>query len=317
MEAVLERFLPGPSVAREPRHRGSRGRPEPLGSESSSDIKDPATRPVPDEELLRLYRGGDQQAFRRLYERHRAPLIRFVRRTAFDPAEAEEIIQETWMAVIRGRERYVANARFVTYLFSIARRRGIDRWRRRGRRLESEDAGTLERASAPDGTQPESLLGAEALAAAMAASIQALPPLQREVYFEGLPSDQSAVWVPRRFQFHLPTGCLITSGGTGIPCVQWGRSIASVLRELGARDVVVSSNVATFSVLELVEGTAPADRQVVPARWEKVTLDSSAAPVGSDGPISVQILPLFETRNFTPARGLRDATVEVLRPVSP
>jgi RNA polymerase sigma-70 factor (ECF subfamily) len=44
---------------------------------------------------MRLYRGGDQEAFRKLYERHRGPLIRFVRRTAFDNSDAEEIIQET------------------------------------------------------------------------------------------------------------------------------------------------------------------------------------------------------------------------------
>ena len=63
-----------------------------------------------DEALMRLYRGGDQGAFRKLYARHRAPLIRFVRRTAFDSSDVEEIIQETWMAVIRGRDRSGAPA---------------------------------------------------------------------------------------------------------------------------------------------------------------------------------------------------------------
>jgi RNA polymerase sigma factor (sigma-70 family) len=89
-----------------------------------------------DEELMGLYRGGDQAAFRRLYDRYRGPLIRFVSRMALDPSDVEEIVQETWMAVIRGRERYISNARFVTYLFSIARRRSMDRWRRRGRQPE-------------------------------------------------------------------------------------------------------------------------------------------------------------------------------------
>jgi hypothetical protein len=43
------------------------------------------------------------------------------------------------MAVIKGRERYSPSARFVTYLFAIARRRTMDRWRQRGRHFE-EDA---------------------------------------------------------------------------------------------------------------------------------------------------------------------------------
>jgi len=137
---------------------------------------------VSDEELMRLYRGGDEEAFRTLYERYRAPLVRFVRRTALDQADAEEIVQETWLAVIRGRERYVASARFVTYLFSIARRRGMDRWRQRGRQPELQDAGAIESFPAPARTQPESLIGEEALAQALAAAVETLPLLQREAF---------------------------------------------------------------------------------------------------------------------------------------
>jgi RNA polymerase sigma-70 factor (ECF subfamily) len=138
---------------------------------------------------MRLYRGGDQEAFRKLYERHRGPLTRFVRRTTFDSSDAEDIIQETWMAVIRGRERYIAHARFVTYLFSIARRRGIDRWRRRGRHFELEDTDALELVPAPARTQPESIIGAEALAEAIAAALEVLPLLQRETFLLRVETD--------------------------------------------------------------------------------------------------------------------------------
>jgi RNA polymerase sigma-70 factor, ECF subfamily len=117
-----------------------------------------------DEELMGLYRGGNQAAFRKLYERYRGPLIRFVRRTAFEPSDVEEVVQETWMAIIRRREQYVPHARFVTYLFSIARRRGIDRWRQRGRLPELDDIDAHDDLSAPERTQPESIAGHEALA---------------------------------------------------------------------------------------------------------------------------------------------------------
>jgi RNA polymerase sigma-70 factor (ECF subfamily) len=135
-----------------------------------------------DEELMGLYRGGDQAAFRKLYDRYRGPLMRFVSRTALDAADVEEIVQETWMAVIRGRERYIAHARFVTYLFSIARRRGMDRWRRRGRQPEADDIDALGLLPGPARMQPESLVGEEALAGAIAAAIEALPLLQREAF---------------------------------------------------------------------------------------------------------------------------------------
>jgi RNA polymerase sigma-70 factor (ECF subfamily) len=85
-----------------------------------------------DEELLQRYRGGDGDAFRVLYGRHREHLYRFVLRLTGNCAEGEEVFQETWMAVIYGRERFRADARFATYLFSIVRRRAADRWRKRG-----------------------------------------------------------------------------------------------------------------------------------------------------------------------------------------
>jgi Sigma-70 region 2 len=91
-----------------------------------------------DEELALRFRRGDHQAFDLLYARYRAPLLRFVRRTTPNPSDLEEVIQEIWLAVIRGRERYMPRARFVTYLFSVARRRSIDRWRRYGVQLDPD-----------------------------------------------------------------------------------------------------------------------------------------------------------------------------------
>jgi RNA polymerase sigma-70 factor (ECF subfamily) len=157
-------------------------------ADQDSSVPRPA---VSDEDLMRLYRGGDEGAFRKLYERHRGSLLRFVRRTARHNSDVEEIVQETWMAVIRGREQYVPNARFVTYLFSIARRRGMDRWRRSGRQPEFDQADALEQVPAPAPTQPESLVGEAALAGAIAAAVEALPLLQRETFLLRVETDLS------------------------------------------------------------------------------------------------------------------------------
>lgn len=180
MQALLDSFPAWPSLRRQLRPLVPGNAPVALSNHFQRNPPIPATRSVADEELMRRYRGGDAEAFRTLYERYRAPLLHFIRRTAIDSSDVEEIVQETWMAVIRGRERYVPQARFVTYLFSIGRRRSVDGWRRRGRQPELEDSDAIDLIPAPQPTQPESIIGEEALAAALATAIQALPLLQRE-----------------------------------------------------------------------------------------------------------------------------------------
>lgn len=179
-EGLLEHSLFWRSCGGAWRHTPLDGPPVALSNDSRPPLSTSVKAAVSDEELMRLYRGGDQEAFRRLYERYRSPLMRFVRRMSLDRYDADEVVQETWLAVIRGR--YVPRARFVTYLFSIARRRVMDRWRRRGRQPELEASEALELAPAPARMQPESLVGDEALARAIAAAVDALPLLQREAF---------------------------------------------------------------------------------------------------------------------------------------
>lgn len=136
-----------------------------------------------DEELALLFRRGDDEAFDLLYARYRAPLLRFVRRTTPNPSDLEEVVQEVWLAVIRGRERYVPRARFVTYLFSIARRRSIERWRQYGVKLDPDgDVTELEALPAPVQTWPEAGAETEAIGAAILRAIDGLPLAQRETF---------------------------------------------------------------------------------------------------------------------------------------
>jgi RNA polymerase sigma-70 factor, ECF subfamily len=133
--------------------------------------------------LMRRYQRGDDQAFHQLYERHRASLRRFVRRLSPETSDNEEIAQETWMAVIHGRGRYRPQARFVTYLFSIARRRTMDRWRKLGREPELEpDGEELDRLLGPTSHEPEYQAATVALRADLMTAVASLPILQREAF---------------------------------------------------------------------------------------------------------------------------------------
>ncbi|MEM1112672.1 MAG: sigma-70 family RNA polymerase sigma factor [Pseudomonadota bacterium] len=76
------------------------------------------------------YRRGDADAFEHLYQRHKDGLFSFLFRSLPRPALAEELAQDTWMAVVRAAPDYEPRARFRTWLFQIARNRVIDHWRR-------------------------------------------------------------------------------------------------------------------------------------------------------------------------------------------
>src|SRR5438034_9804882 len=94
---------------------------------------------APDEQPMRAYRDGNAAAFDTLYLRRRGRLFRFVLRSVKSRAAAEELFQESWMRVIEARERYAPQARFTTWLYTIAHHRMVDHWRRRGPSLVALD----------------------------------------------------------------------------------------------------------------------------------------------------------------------------------
>ena len=144
-----------------------------------------ATDAPTDEALMLRYRDGDDAAFRALYGRYRAPLMRFSRHLIGHAGDAEEVFQETWIAVIDSRARYSVRARFATWLFAIAHRRAADRHRQRARRpmhTGAESALLVEMQAAPESAQPAELAMAEARQRALDAAIARLPFEQREVF---------------------------------------------------------------------------------------------------------------------------------------
>lgn len=142
-----------------------------------------------DEALMLAYAAGDAGAFARLYARHERPVYRFLRRSLDDDAGANELLQETWLSVVRNAAGYVPSARFTTWLFGIARSRLIDHWRAR-RPLASLDApvdgdgeSTLaDMIAADERAQPERQALSRAQGAALLQAVQALPPAQREAF---------------------------------------------------------------------------------------------------------------------------------------
>ena len=72
-----------------------------------------------DEQLMLAFSKGSAEAFSELFVRYKQPLFGFFRRRVPDPAHAEELAQETFLAVLRASSRYEPRALFRTYLYAI------------------------------------------------------------------------------------------------------------------------------------------------------------------------------------------------------
>ena len=88
----------------------------------------------PDEDLMVRYQGGEVRAFEILLSRHRKPVYNFILRYVGDKETAEDLLQETFMRVIKGAEAYKRQAKFTTWLYTIARTLCVDQTRRRKHR---------------------------------------------------------------------------------------------------------------------------------------------------------------------------------------
>ncbi len=91
---------------------------------------DPARAGDPaDAALVAALRNGDEAAFRELVRRHHAALVRLARASVPSHAVAEEVAQETWLAVIQGIGRFEGRSSLKSWIFAIlvnrARSRGV------------------------------------------------------------------------------------------------------------------------------------------------------------------------------------------------
>ena len=76
-----------------------------------------------EEKLLTKLRSGDETAFSTLFDALNSRLYGLARTFTSSPALAEDIVQETWLAVIRGLRGFEGRSSLRTWIFSILVRR--------------------------------------------------------------------------------------------------------------------------------------------------------------------------------------------------
>lgn len=146
-----------------------------------------------DEMLMVRYQRGDREAFGELVRRYERPIYNFVIRQLRHPSTAEDLTQDVFMRVVQNAADFKHEARFSTWLYTIARNLCVDQHRKAShRRHPSLDQPT----SGDDGARPlgesiadghpsasvERVVAGSQVASKIAEAVDSLPEDQREVF---------------------------------------------------------------------------------------------------------------------------------------
>jgi RNA polymerase sigma-70 factor (ECF subfamily) len=145
-----------------------------------------------DASLLEAWRDGDRDAGRALYDRHARSLYRFFRNKV--DGGVDDLLQETFLALVEGRDRFRGDASVRTYLFVIARRLLRAHWERSRRDAGRVDVGEVSVAALS--TSPSGLAARAQEHRLLAAALRRLPMDQQIVielhYWEELSGSELA-----------------------------------------------------------------------------------------------------------------------------
>jgi len=146
------------------------------------------------------FQRGDARAFEALVKRHRGAVFQFLLRSVGERGRAEDLLQETWLKVVRGAAAWEPKARFTTWVYTMARNLCVDESRRAA--LRKPVAGAAGEAMGEEGPPMTERVPDEGAAPDRAAhnvrvrpllerALAALPPEQREVFvlreYSGVP----------------------------------------------------------------------------------------------------------------------------------
>jgi RNA polymerase sigma-70 factor, ECF subfamily len=100
-------------------------------------------------QLVRSLQAGDEAAFAELVERYHPSLVRLALSYVREHSVAEEVAQETWLAVLQGIGRFEQRSSFHTWLFKILTNRAKTRGQREARSVPMSSLGPADEADEP------------------------------------------------------------------------------------------------------------------------------------------------------------------------
>jgi RNA polymerase sigma-70 factor, ECF subfamily len=102
-------------------------------SGQTESIQSPASQPKSEADLLAALRAGDEAAFTALVDMYYPSMVRIAMMYVSDQAIAEDVVQETWIGVLRGLDRFEGRSSLKTWIFTILTNRAKTRAQREGR----------------------------------------------------------------------------------------------------------------------------------------------------------------------------------------
>lgn len=153
------------------------------------------TRVLEEKDSIDRLKAGDEAVFGMLYTRHTPSMIRVAATIVNSRATAEEVSQETWLAVLKNIGGFEGRSSLAGWIFTILINKARTRARRDGRSVSFDEGGEENNLSAAfdghgrwkempelwDEITPERIVAGRRLAEHMRDAIDALPPAQRAV----------------------------------------------------------------------------------------------------------------------------------------
>lgn len=164
---------------------------------------EPMNEGLDDRQLIERIARQDEDAFHELYDRYGGPVLSYVRMLAREPELSEDVVQEVFLSVWRKAPSFRPDRGDVpAWLYTIARNKLVDLWRRRSTRGDKEDTSV-------DLTRFDSPVREDEVRVVSLAVRKALSALKREqrvalelAYFGGLTYEETAT------RLGLPLGTL-------------------------------------------------------------------------------------------------------------
>ncbi len=149
-----------------------------------------------DEEVVRRVRAGEPALFELLMRRYNQRVYRAVRSLLRDEREAEDAVQQAWLAAYAHLDQFAGAAAFSTWLTRIAINEALARARQRGRLDLVADVPEEGAADMPNALDPEKRTADRELGRFLEEAIDRLPDIYRTVFvlreLEGLSTSEAA-----------------------------------------------------------------------------------------------------------------------------
>ncbi len=159
-----------------------------------------------DADLLARLQAGEEEAFLLLISRHQGSMMRLARSFVSSPQVAEEVVQDTWLGVLRGIDRFAGRSSIKTWLLRILVNRARSAGTSESRSVAIGDAGPAVDSARFDAggawmspprhwiEESQDRLAAESVSGLIRATLEELPPRQRDVVMlrdvDGLTSEE-------------------------------------------------------------------------------------------------------------------------------